>query len=267
MERFVLSCSFGKDSMASAILAIQNDEPLTEALYCETMFDSEISAEVPEHRDFIYSTAIPWLENHGVKVHIVRSEKTFVELFQKQIRGDGLHAGEIWAWPLCGRCYVNRDCKVRPMERYKARVWKDDTVIQYIGIADDEADRLARLDGTTKVSLLSKYKKSEADAVTICKKEGLYSPSYEFTSRNGCFFCANAKLRELRHLYDHHPKLWKRLLELQALPNKSTELFTKTERFCDIDEQFRLDDAQLSLFGGAEPVPFDQTEIHKYAIK
>lgn len=153
------------------------------------------------------------------------------------------------------------------MERYKAAAWKDDAVIQYIGIANDEADRLARLDGTTKVSLLAKYGKSEADAVLICKKAGLYSPSYEFTSRNGCFFCPNAKWRELRHLYDHHPELWKRLLELQALPNKSTDRFNRTERFCDIDEQFRMDDAQLSLFGGTEPVPFDQTEIQKYAIK
>ena len=267
MERYVLSCSFGKDSLASAILALEHGEPLTEALYCETMFDKEISAEVPEHRAFIYDTAIPWLENHGIKAHVVRGEKTFVDLFQKQIGGDGRHAGKIWAWPLCGRCYINRDCKVRPMERYKAREWKNDTVIQYIGIADDEADRLARLDGTTKVSLLAKYGKTEADAVAICRKAGLYSPSYEFTSRNGCFFCPNAKWRELRHLYDHHPELWKRLLELQALPNKATDRFTRTERFCDIDEQFRLDDAQLSLFGVAEPVPFDQTEIQKYAIK
>lgn len=87
MERYVLPCSFGKDSLASAILAMYYDEPLTEALYCETMFDKEISAEVPEHRAFIYDTAIPWLENHGIKVHVVRGEKTFVELFQKVIGG------------------------------------------------------------------------------------------------------------------------------------------------------------------------------------
>lgn len=28
MERYVLSCSFGKDSLASAILALHYDEPL-----------------------------------------------------------------------------------------------------------------------------------------------------------------------------------------------------------------------------------------------
>lgn len=104
MKRYVLSCSFGKDSMASAILAVEHGDPLTEALYCETMFDKEISAEVPEHRAFIYDTAIPWLEGHGIKVHIVRSEKNFVDLFQKEIGGGWTtrreNLGVAVVWPL-----------------------------------------------------------------------------------------------------------------------------------------------------------------------
>lgn len=56
-----------------------------------------------------------------------------------------------------------------------------------------------------------------------------------------------------RHLYDHHPDLWAKMLELQALPNKATELFNREMRFSDIDSNFRMDDAQLSFFYNSWP--------------
>ena len=83
MERpkFIASCSFGKDSLATILLANEHGEPLDEAVYCEVMFDKDISGEVPEHRDFIYNRAIPALERMGVKIIVLRSEKTYVDLF------------------------------------------------------------------------------------------------------------------------------------------------------------------------------------------
>ena len=54
--------------------------------------------------------------------------------------------------------------------------------------------------------------------------------------------CPNAKRPELRHLYDHHPDLWARMLELQAIPEKATEKFNRTQRFSDIDALFRQED-------------------------
>lgn len=51
--RYIVGCSFGKDSLATVITAVEHGEPLDEAVYCEVMFDEHISGEVPEHRDFI----------------------------------------------------------------------------------------------------------------------------------------------------------------------------------------------------------------------
>ena len=147
------------------------------------------------------------------------------------------------AFPICGRCYVQRDCKIRPFRQYQ-RTLPPDTV-QYIGIAHDERERLLRLTGQ-QVSLLEKYHFTEEDAKQLCRKAGLLSPVYEFTDRGGCWFCPNARRKELRHLYDHHPKLWERMLELQALPGKVSEKFNRTESFSDIDERFRMEDAQKS---------------------
>ena len=96
--KYIASCSFGKDSIATILLALRYGEPLDEAVYCEVMFDSHISGEVPEHRDFIYGTAIPALERMGVKIRILRGLQTYVGLFTGRItrgpkKGDAPSSG------------------------------------------------------------------------------------------------------------------------------------------------------------------------------
>ena len=241
MERtkFIASCSFGKDSLATLLLALEHNEPLDEAVYCEVMFNKDISGEVPEHRDFIYETAIPALERMGIKIIVLRSKKTYVDLFTGKITR-GPNKGMVRSFPLCGKCAVQRDCKVRPIERYQKSL--PPGTVQYVGIARDEQDRLLRLENGRQISLLEKYGFTEKDAWELCNRAGLLSPVYAFTDRGGCWFCPNAKLPELRHLYDHHPDLWARMLELQAIPGKATEKFNRTQRFSDIDALFRQED-------------------------
>ena len=77
----IASCSFGKDSLATILLALEHGEPLDEAVYCEVMFDKRTSGEVPEHRAFIYETALPRLEQLGVPVRVLRSDMTYLDLF------------------------------------------------------------------------------------------------------------------------------------------------------------------------------------------
>lgn len=232
--KYIASCSFGKDSIATILLALRYGEPLDEAVYCEVMFDSHISGEVPEHRDFIYGTAIPALERMGVKIRILRGLQTYVGLFTGRITR-GPKKGLLRSFPICGRCAVQRDCKLKPILRYQRSLPPD--TVQYIGIARDEQERLLRLDGR-RVSLLDKYGYTEQDAKQLCREAGLLSPVYDFTDRGGCWFCPNARRRELRHLYDHHPDLWARMLELQALPGKVTEKFNRTTTFSEIDAGF-----------------------------
>ena len=167
MERpkFIASCSFGKDSLAAILLAKEHGEPLDEAVYCEVMFDKGISGEVPEHRDFIYNTAIPALERMGVKIIVLRSEKTYVDLFTGRVTR-GPKKGMVRSFPICGKCAVQRDCKVRPIQRYQKTL--PPGTVQYIGIAKDEQERLLRLEGGRQVSLLAKYNLTERDAWQLC---------------------------------------------------------------------------------------------------
>ena len=148
------------------------------------------------------------------------------------------------SFPLCGKCAVQRDCKVRPIKQYQKTLPAE--TVQYIGIAQDEQERLLRLEDGKQISLLAKYNFTEQDAWEFCRKAGLLSPVYAFTDRGGCWFCPNAKRDELRHLYDHHPDLWARMLELQAIPGKVTEKFNRTQKFSDIDAIFRQENSEAA---------------------
>lgn len=140
--KYVASCSFGKDSLASIVLAREHGEPLDEIVYSEVMFDRDISGEVPEHREFIYGTAIPRLEKWGYKVHVLRADKTFMDSFNHRLTS-GKNKGKKRGFPYFRGCCINRDCKIPPITQF----WKSqsDDVIQYVGIAMDETERLQRL--------------------------------------------------------------------------------------------------------------------------
>lgn len=233
--KYIASCSFGKDSLAQIIVALQHGKPVDEVMYCEVMFTEEISAEFPEHRDFIYKVAIPKLQkDYGLKTVVVRSDTNMWKDFHTvRVRGD--NAGKLRGFPIPGLCTINRDCKLRPIKRYLKE--QTDEYTQYIGIAADEPKRLARLK-SNEISILAKYGITEDIATDICKKHGLLSPIYQITSRNGCFFCPNASIGELRHLYFNHAGLWQMLRQLQETPNTSRRCFTRSKTIFDYDMQF-----------------------------
>lgn len=158
---YIASCSFGKDSIATILLALENGEPLDRVVFAEVMFDHSrgISGELPEHIEWVYSTAIPKLESMGVKVDVVRAERDYVFYFGQKVAGR--YAGKYIGFPVAGMCHINRDCKVRAIKRHLRQF---ENVIQYIGIAKDEPNRLGRLDGIKKISLLDKYGYTEAMA-------------------------------------------------------------------------------------------------------
>ena len=225
--KYVASCSGGKDSVATLLLAAQHNEPLDEAVFSEVMFDKNTSGEVPEHRDFIYDRLKPFCEKElGIKFTILHADKTYDEVFHHVITR-GPHKGEVRGFAWAGMCAVNRDCKIPPVRKYNAAL--SPNTVSYVGIASDEPKRLARLDGIHKVSLLDKYGVTEAEARTLCEKSGLLSPIYAHCRRNGCWFCPNASDAELRHMIIHYPEMFDRLIEWEHEENVFHRRLTRKE--------------------------------------
>lgn len=237
---YIASCSFGKDSIATILLALENNEPLDAVVFCEVMFDHSrnISGEIPEHIEWVYSTAIPKLEAMGVKVDVVRSEKDYVTLFHTLIQS-GKRKGLKRGWLIGGMCNANRDLKLKPIHSYYAQFRHRD-VIQYLGIAIDEPKRLARMHSKNnihKVSLLAKYGYTEADAWRKCEEYGLLSPIYQTTHRGGCWFCPNYRIPVFCDLRRKHPNLWQELQQLSKEENKSSEGFTYGLTFPQLEQK------------------------------
>ena len=65
----IASCSFGKDSLATILLALEHGEPLDEAVYCEVMFDKRTSGGW----DGAYSPA----ERSNARTEGIRAEVLF----------------------------------------------------------------------------------------------------------------------------------------------------------------------------------------------
>jgi hypothetical protein len=244
--KHIACCSFGKDSLAQIIVGKEHDEPIDAAIYSEVMFTKDISGEFPEHRDFVYNVAIPKLKkDYGVDTIVLRSERTMWDDFHT-VRIRGSNMGLLRGFPIPGLCNINRDCKIPPIRKYLSEL--SDDVIQYVGIAADEPIRLKRLEGTNKISLLAKYGITEKEAREICMRNGLLSPVYNISNRNGCFFCPNASDREIRHLYYRHPELWAKLRQLQDTPYTSRKCFTRTKTIYDFERQFREEELYISDF-------------------
>lgn len=234
--------------MATAILALEQGEPLDMAVYCEVMFDQEISGEVPEHREFVYEKMIPFLEGNGVLVQVVRGKKTYLDNFYHVIKfsKNGKSIGKFRAFPLAGMCTINRECKMNPMHRFFKENGLQDA-IQYVGIAADEGKRLARLDGVKRISLLAKYGYTEEMAAELCKERGLYSPAYEFSKRNGCWFCPNCRMSEFAEFKRRHPDLWQRLLDLGKVENLASYGFCYGRTIEEVDREISMQTAQMRL--------------------
>lgn len=205
--KHIASCSFGKDSIATILLAIENNEPLDGAVFSEVMFDlaRNISGENPEHIEWIYTVAIPRLAELGCPVEVVRAERDYVSYFSKTIQ-KGKRKGKVRGFPIGGMCAIQRDCKVAPIHKWYKQF--TEPVMQYVGIAADEPRRLERLKDN-QISLLTKYGYTEEMAMAKCIEYGLVSPIYENSHRGGVGFVLTAKSMFSRNFVRNIPNYGK----------------------------------------------------------
>lgn len=244
---YIASWSGGKYSTATIILAHEHGEPLDLIIFSEVMFDKETSGETPEQIDFIRSKAVPMFESWGYEVKILHPTKTFLDCFF-HVRGErSKWAGKRVGFPMRGRCEIQKQ-KVEPIGKFYKEINRP--YKEYVGIAVDEPERLERAKGKGQISLLEKYGLTEKMAYSLCEKYGLLSPIYEHTSRGGCWFCPNAKKRELRNLRDCHPDLWQKLLDLEEEPNLLGNIWDTANQVSihSLEEQYQQEDAQITLW-------------------
>ena len=248
---YIASCSFGKDSIATILLALENNEPLDRCVFSEVMFDNEkgISGEIPEHIEWIYSFAIPKIESMGVQVDVVKANKDYIGLC-KTVLKTGKNAGNMYQLQNCFPCYANSELKISPIRKYYRQYSKQYNVIQYVGIAVDEPRRLERLKNTNKVSLLAKYGYTEKMALDKCKEYNLVSPCYSMGYRGGCWFCFNANIERYISIKNKYPKYWEAIKQLYYETGSKHFKYNKSLEQIEREMEAKIwnEEHQLKLF-------------------
>lgn len=245
---YIASCSFGKDSIATILTALEHKEPLDEVIFCEVRFSMNISGESPEHIEFINNVAIPMLYQKGVKkITTLYAKKTYIDCFMHINKKRNKYQG----FPLAKKCKIKSELKIGPIKKYISELKKDYNVIEYIGITVDEPHRFKQLTNN-KTSLLQKYGITQKESRDICIRENLLSPVYNISLRQGCWFCPNSKISAFAHIKRNYDLYWRKLKELAEVPNTISNYFSYDRTFAQIDrkvsEYIFIEDKEILLF-------------------
>lgn len=224
----IFSLSFGKDSMATLILAAEQGIPIDRVMYAEVKYNDEISGEHPIMAEWIPMAEKRLKELFGVTVEHAYCGYTYLDEFFR-IRKKGNRIGEIVGFPRQFSAWCNA-MKMIAIKKYYKQF--DEPITEILGIASDERERWERKEAkqtdTRKCrSLLVEQGLTEADALELCKKYGLLSPLYDYedTCRGGgCWFCPNQPLGGLYTLWRDYPDLYEKLCNLEQVSTYSFKI-------------------------------------------
>ena len=215
---YVLSLSFGKDSMAMLIEIMKRKLPLDYVIFCDIKFDKNTSGEHPQMAQWIPEAEKILKDKFKVDVIHLTSETTFWDIFyKKKIRGK--HIGQNYGFPYLNSPWCNGELKMKPINDFIKKLLKTETVVEYVGIAKDEPKRLERFKELEtenhKYITLADLNIDEAQAMEICKEHGLLSPKYTNSFRGGCWFCNRQSLIDLWNLWHDYPEYYKKLEDME----------------------------------------------------
>lgn len=199
-KKYIVSLSGGKDSTAMLLRLIEEKRPIDMILFCDT------TIEFPQMYDHLQQ-----LEEYiGIPITYLKAEHSFEYYFldytpkRKNPELEG-YKGMSWAGPR------NRWCtgmlKARVIKSFLSDLKKEYDVVEYIGIAADEPQRIKN-----GCYPLVEWGMTEQDCLDYCYARGFYwSGLYEIFKRVSCWCCPLQSIDELRKLYYNFPELWVQL--------------------------------------------------------
>lgn len=117
-------------------------------------------------------------------------------------------------------------------------------IIHYIGIAADEPKRIERhMKAKDKVMPLVQIGWDEDLCGLIATYLGMLSPTYDGSFRDGCWFCHNQGIAQLRNLRHNYPQLWELLMQWDI--DSPVTFHPDGHTVHDFDERFALEDEGL----------------------
>lgn len=234
--KYVASCSCGKDSLAMVLTLIEKQYPLDYVLF----FDAGKEFK-SIYRNWEKLTEI--LKANNIQYQRLQPVKSFDYLFSEhEVKTRTGENKKGYSW--CGGCTRwMTTIKVNTINSFYD-LFLGETIVEYVGIARDEADRVAfkRSDRTVKVYPLILWGMSENDCLVKCYKSGFSWKEdndvdlYDVLDRVSCYCCGNKNLKELKAIYQYLPEYWNKLKQMQL---KTDRNFRDTESIFDLEKRFK----------------------------
>lgn len=236
--QYILSLSYGKDSLACLGAIEELGWPLDRIVHAEVWATDTIPADLPPMVEFKARADEIIKARWGITVEHIRGGMTYEQGFYRVKKLTAKHrAGHYYGWPFQRGPWCNSDVKMPPLDKLK----RGDDVV-YIGIAADEPNRFHNLSDTKK-SPLVKAGWTEAMCREWCEKNGLLSPIYTTSTRGGFWFCHNQSVGQLRLLRQNYPDYWALMLKWDS--DSPVTFDSKGRTLHDYERRFQMEDEGL----------------------
>ena len=183
---------------------LEEGRQVDEILFCDT------GLEYPQMYEHLEK-----LERYiGRPITRLKAPYTFEQYFYEyQAKGDAtLVTNRGLSWPSHACRWCTGRLKTHVMAKYLRELKKQYQLVQYVGIAADEAHRCKDLHYP-----LVEWGMTEADCLNYCYARGFdWGGLYKIFRRVSCWCCPLQPISELRKLRTHCPDLWQRLLYMDA---------------------------------------------------
>lgn len=191
MSEHILSLSYGKDSLACLFAIEELGWPLDRIVHAEVWATDTIPADLPPMVEFKAKADKIIKERWGIEVeHLCavkdKCKRTYGDRFytpyehktKSKILKPGLNG--IYGFPSRGKLWCNSQLKVCALNKCKKK-----NTVQYLGIAADELERIARHAKPGFKMPLVELDWDESYCRKLCEDNDLLSPIYTTATRGG----------------------------------------------------------------------------------
>jgi 3'-phosphoadenosine 5'-phosphosulfate sulfotransferase (PAPS reductase)/FAD synthetase len=156
-------------------------------------------------------------------------------------------------WPSPSRRWCTR-IKVETIDYFAKPI---PNAVHCVGYAADEQDRITSEDESRLIRYpLIEWGISESEALSYCYSKGYdWGGLYEIFKRVSCYCCPLQRMDELRKLRKHFPELWQMMLAMDSACPEHNRGFKDYETVHDLEERFRNEDCQMTMFTQIEAPP------------
>lgn len=259
---YVLSLSYGKDSLACLGAIEELGWQLDRIVHAEVWATDTIPADLPPMVEFKKKADEIILKRWGIEVEHVRAEKDYQTCFylvcgQQERKAKSKCAGKIYGWPFQRGPWCNSRLKQHVLNKALKGC------VHYVGIAVEETQRYHILQENKK-SPLVEIGWDEAKCRKWCEENDLLSRIYTTATRGGCWFCHNQGIDQLRLLRKNYPEYWQMMLKWDL--DSPVTFKPDGHTVHDFDRRFQMEDDGFIIPGDRWKWEYLESELVNYRL-